>query len=120
MMPPCPISEAARRAEATVHQVRTYVAAGLAKPCARTVGGYFLFDEGCIQRLRLIAAATRAGLRLNEIGVLVKVLDGKDPLALQAARRMLTSSIGARRAAIKELQRLVIQNCDAASSEIET
>jgi len=64
---PCLVSEAARRAKATVHQVRTYVAANLVKPCARTAGGYFLFDELYVQRLRLVAAATRAGLRLKKL-----------------------------------------------------
>jgi len=118
MTSPCLISEAAQRAEATVSQVRTYVAAGLVKPCATTAGGYFLFDELCVQRLRLVAAATRAGLRLNEIGVLIKVLDSKDQLALQAARRMLASAIGERRAALENLQKLVNQCHDTGSTEV--
>ncbi len=62
MTPAYPISQAAQRAGATAHQVRTYVAAGLVKPCGITAGGYFLFNEDCAARLRLIAAATRAGV----------------------------------------------------------
>ncbi len=107
MTPDYPISQAAQRAGATVHQVRTYVAAGLVKPCATTAGGHFLFNEECVARLRLIAAATRAGLRISEIGVLVKALEGTNPRAVRAARRSVGNAIGAREAAIQHLHALV-------------
>ena len=46
------LAEAARKAGATVHQVRIYVASGLIRPCATTAGGYLLFEEACVARLR--------------------------------------------------------------------
>lgn len=109
-----PISQAAQRAGATVHQVRTYVTAGLVKPCATTAGGHFLFNEDCVARLRLIAAATRAGLRIGEIGVLVKALEGNNPRAVRAARRSVGKAIGTRQAAIQHLHALVAQTCGTA------
>jgi DNA-binding transcriptional MerR regulator len=53
---PYAISEAARRAGITVHQVRAYVNAGPLNPCATTPGGYFLFDEARVAH-RSVAAA---------------------------------------------------------------
>ena len=69
------LAQSAKRAAATVHQVRTYVTSGLVTPCATTPGGYFLFNDDGVARLRLIAAATRAGLRVADIGALVKSLE---------------------------------------------
>jgi MerR family mercuric resistance operon transcriptional regulator len=120
MTPAYPISEAAQRAGATVHQMRTYVVAGLVKPCATTAGGYFLFNEDCVARLRLIAAAARAGLRISEIGVLVKALEGSNPRAVRVARRSVGNAIGTRQAAIQHLQTLVAQTCRGALPEVST
>ncbi|MCI0356467.1 MAG: MerR family transcriptional regulator [Acidobacteria bacterium] len=101
------LSEAAQRAGATVHQVRTYVTAGLVRPCTTTPGGYFMFDEACVEGLRLIAAATRAGLRIADISPLVKALDTQDPRALRAARQSVLDAIGSRQAALQQLDALV-------------
>ena len=59
------IAQVAARAGITIHQARCYVAAGLVSPCAKTEGGYHLFNGTCIARLRLIGAASRAGLGLG-------------------------------------------------------
>ncbi len=109
------ISEAARQAGLTVHQVRTYVNAGLVKPCATTSAGYFLFGEACVMRLQLIGAATRAGLYLREIACLVRALDGDDRQALNAARRSVVAAIGSRHVAIERLEMLVSGACGAAT-----
>jgi MerR family mercuric resistance operon transcriptional regulator len=111
------VSEAARQAGLTVHQVRTYVNVGLMKPCATTPAGYFLFGEDCVTRLRLIGAATRAGLYLREIADLVRALDGDDRQALNAARRSVLVAISARQAAILRLQELVSGACGAAATK---
>jgi len=58
------LAEAARRAGATVHQVRTYVASSLVRPCATTPGGYLLFEERCVTRLRLITSNTGSSRHL--------------------------------------------------------
>lgn len=117
MPAPYAIAEAARHAGITVHQLRTYLSARLVQPCATTAGGYFLFDETCVARLRLIGAATRAGLRINEIGVLVKALETNEPRAMQSARRSVGEAIGFRQAAIMQLQALVAGECGTAVME---
>jgi MerR family mercuric resistance operon transcriptional regulator len=111
------ISEAARRAGITVHQLRTYLCARLVQPCATTAGGYFLFDDACVARLRLIGAATRAGLRINEISGLVKALETNEPRAVRSARRSVGKAIGSRQAAIVQLQALVAGECGTAAME---
>lgn len=110
--------EAARRAGITVHQVRTYVSAGLVNPCAATPGGYFLFDEACVTRLRLIGAATRAGLRIREIEDLVRAMEDDDLQALRVARRSVAAAIGSRQAAIQQLEDLVSGVCGTGAIEV--
>ena len=111
------ISEAARRAGATVHQVRSYVASGLARPCTTTAGGHFVFDEDCVARLRLIAAATRAGLHIADIGTLIKALARNDRRAILAAYLSLAASIDTRQAAIQRLCALIAQTRGASVPE---
>lgn len=117
MPAPYVISEAARRAGITVHQLRTYVSAGLVKPCAATPGGYFLFDEACVTRLRLIGAATRAGLRIREIEGLVRALGVNNRQALRAARRSVVVAIGSRVAAIQQLEDVVSNVCGTVAAQ---
>src|SRR5260370_22920428 len=102
MPAPCAISEAARRAGITVHQLRTYLSARLVQPCATTAGGYFLFDGACLSRLRLIGAATRAGLPINESTPLLKAVQTNQPRAGLAARRSACQAIASRRAAARD------------------
>ena len=79
---------------ATVHQLRTYVSCGLVKPCARTAAGHHRFNDDCVARLRLIVAATGAGLRIAEIGGLIRAIEcgARDDVAV--ARRMLVAARG--------------------------
>ena len=101
---PLTLAEAAGEAGATVHQVRTYVAAGLVRPCAKTAGGYLLFEEECVARLRLITSATRVGMRIAEIGTLIRALDANDLRAVAVARRSVALAIGTRQSALRELR----------------
>jgi len=108
------LAEAARAAGATVHQVRTYVTAGLICPCATTSGGYLLFEEACVARLRLITSATRVGMRIAEIGALVRALDGNDCPAVAVARRSVEATIGTRQSALHALQVMLSEICGPA------
>ena len=110
------LAEAAQQAGATVHQVRTYVAAGLVRPCATTSGGYLLFEERCVARLRLITSATRVGMRIAEIGVLVRALDDNDQAAAEVARRSVETAIGNRQTALRELQATLSDICGQSAS----
>jgi DNA-binding transcriptional MerR regulator len=105
------LAEAARKAGATVNQVRTYVASGLVRPCATTSGGYLLFEARCVERLRLITSATRVGMRIAEIGVLVRALDGNDQAAAEVAKRSVAAAIGNRQSALLELQATLSEVC---------
>ena len=98
------LAEVARQAGATVHQVRTYVASGLVRPCGTTSGGYLLFEQRCVTRLLLIRSATCVGMRIAEIGVLVRALEDNDQAAAEVARCMVAAAIGSRQSALRELQ----------------
>lgn len=76
---PLSISQVAKAAETTVHIVRNYIAEGLIECCERTEGGYGLFDQRTLERLKLIRLARNAGFMLLEIKPLVislKTLEG--------------------------------------------
>ena len=109
------LAEAARQAGATVHQVRTYVASGLVRPCATTSGGHLRFEDRCVMRLRLITSATRVGMRIAEIGVLIRALDGNDQAAAEVARRSVAAAIGTRQTALRELQITLSDVCGPTS-----
>ncbi|MDE1953527.1 MAG: MerR family transcriptional regulator [Betaproteobacteria bacterium] len=108
---PYTLAEASRRAGVSVHQTRSYVNSGLVKPRAATSAGYLLFDEDGIARLRLIGAATRAGLLIRDIEALPRALAAGDALALQAAYRAIVRIIEHRQDALEQLQDLVAQSC---------
>ncbi len=104
------IAQAAARAGITIHQARCYVVAGLVAPYATTEGGYHLFNGTCVARLRLIGAATRAGLRLEEMRGFCQALDAHDTEKVDATRDLLEARLSERRAALRRVQRLLIWN----------
>ena len=111
------LAEVARQAGVTLHQVRTYVASGLVRPCGTTAGGYLLFEQRCVTRLRLITSATRVGMRIAEIGVLVRALDCNDQAAAEVARRSVAAAIGTRKTALREFQAMLSDVCGPTTSE---
>jgi DNA-binding transcriptional MerR regulator len=62
----------AKRAGLSPHQVRIYLDMGLLRPSATTAGGYRLFDERCVERLKLIKACRDAQINLAEIAEFVR------------------------------------------------
>jgi DNA-binding transcriptional MerR regulator len=111
------LAQAATRAGATVHQLRTYVSCGLVKPCARTAAGHHRFNDDCVARLRLIVAATGAGLRIAEIGGLIRAIEcgARDDVAV--ARRMLVVAIEDRQAALRSLAGMLSSACGPVAAE---
>lgn len=107
------LAQAAAQAGATVNQLRTYVSCGLVKPCARTAAGHQRFNDDCVTRLRLIVAATGAGLRIAEIGGLIRALECGDRGDVARARRMLTAAIENRQAALRSLAGMLSIACCA-------
>ena len=114
---PLTLAEAARKAGATVNQVRTYVAAGLVRPCATTAGAYHLFEEACVAGLRLITSAPRVGMRIAGIGTLVRALDANDRRAVATARRSVDVAIEAWQSTLREL-RMTLSGANAGASPL--
>lgn len=111
MSHPYRIGQAAARAGITIHQARCYVAAGLVSPCATTEGGYHLFNGTCIARLRLIGAATRAGLQLEEMRGFCQALDAHHVEKFDATRDLLEARLSERRTALRRVRRLLTEAC---------
>jgi DNA-binding transcriptional MerR regulator len=69
------VSVVADRVGLSPDAVRYYERVGLLPPPARSAGGYRLYDEAAVERLRFVKGAQRVGLRLREIGELLEVVD---------------------------------------------
>jgi len=69
------ISELAARTGFSASALRYYEQVGLLAAAERSAGGYRLYDEAAITRLRFIDRAKQLGLRLEEIRELVAVWD---------------------------------------------
>lgn len=67
------ISELAERSGFSASTLRFYERAGLVVPDERTPGGYRIYDEAAVERLRFIAGAKQLGLPLEEIRDLLTV-----------------------------------------------
>ncbi|EAZ97511.1 MerR family transcriptional regulator [Marinobacter sp. ELB17] len=94
------ISEAARLCGLSVHQVRTYLDMRLVYACGTTQGGFRLFDDGCLERLKLICSCREAGLGLPEITDFIHALDTGDEQQCRAAKRQMHYTIAVKRAAL--------------------
>lgn len=66
--------ELMKRANVGRETVRYYESRGLIKPVARTPGGYKLYDEETIDKLRFIKNAQKLDFTLNEIADLYTLL----------------------------------------------
>lgn len=69
------IAELSRRAELPVRTVRYYADRDLIRPTGRTAGGYRIFDDGALRRLRFIRRTQALGLPLREILVLLRAAE---------------------------------------------
>lgn len=65
------VSRLALDAGVSVHIVRDYLLRGLLRPVAYTTGGYGLFDDTALQRLRFVRAAFEAGIDFGRTGAAV-------------------------------------------------
>ena len=72
------VSRLALEAGVSVHIVRDYLLRGLLRPVACTTGGYGLFDDTALQRLRFVRAAFEAGIGLDALARLCRALDAAD------------------------------------------
>ena len=105
------ISRLARTAGVSVHVVRDYVLRGLVHPARRTPGGYGLYDEQALARLRLMRALFEAGIDLDELARLCHALDADGDAAECLAR--LRTWLAARRERLESLDRQLAGMADA-------
>ncbi|VUA80574.1 MerD [Klebsiella pneumoniae] len=82
------VSRLALDAGVSVHIVRDYLLRGLLRPVAYTTGGYGLFDDTALQRLRFVRAAFEAGIGLDALARLCRALDAADGDGVCAACRV--------------------------------
>jgi DNA-binding transcriptional MerR regulator len=110
------ISEAAKHASVTVHQVRIYVQLGLVVPCETTSSGHRRYNRACVERLRLIHAAVQSGLLLGEMSVFFQALDNGNRLAMQREQATLVARLAARRRAVQTCKALLSRLADRVSA----
>ncbi|KAK0361277.1 hypothetical protein LTR94_023899 [Friedmanniomyces endolithicus] len=88
------VSRLALDAGVSVHIVRDYLLRGLLRPVACTTGGYGLFDDTALQRLRFVRAAFEAGIGLDALARLCRALDAADGDACRVAATRRASARG--------------------------
>jgi DNA-binding transcriptional MerR regulator len=71
----------------SLRTVRFYEEAGLVIPVARTAGGFRLYDDESIARLRLIMQMKPLGFTLDEMRLLIEVRERLDAVDGDAATR---------------------------------
>ena len=69
------VSEVAKQAGVSADAIRYYEELGLLPPAERTAAGYRQFGEEAVKRIHFIKDAQSLGLRLTEIGELLKIQD---------------------------------------------
>ena len=70
------IGEAADRVGLSIRTIRHYEDAGLVVPSARSEGGFRLYTEPDLDRLRVIKRMKPLGFTLDEMRDLLQILDG--------------------------------------------
>lgn len=85
------IGELAERTALSQRTIRHYDAIGLLKPSGRSEGGYRLYTEHDHDRLMLIRRMKPLGYSLDQMGDLLRALDGADgdSAAAESARSAL-------------------------------
>ncbi len=85
------IGELAERTELSLRTIRHYDEIGLLRPSGRTEGGFRLYTETDFDRLMLIRRMKPLGYSLEQMGDLLRVIDGvhAEGAAGEDARRAL-------------------------------
>jgi len=72
------ISKLAKDADVSVHIVRNYEQRGLLCACERMNGGFHIYDEHALLRMRFIRAGIGVGIALDDMATLLNSLDNDD------------------------------------------
>lgn len=98
------VSKLAEQAGVSVNVVRDYMLRGLLHPARRTEGGYWLYDARALARLRFVRTAFEAGIGLDDLTRLCRVLDANDHAGLLGCVEQLGQQITARQAALSAVK----------------
>jgi len=110
------IGEAARQARLSAKMVRHYESLGLLGQLRRSEGGYRLYSEADVHRLRFIQRGRALGFSMAEIGELLS-LWGQDQRASASVKRIAqqhVDDLSRRIAAMQAMQRALqdlLQHC---------
>jgi DNA-binding transcriptional MerR regulator len=104
------IGEVAERTGLSLRTIRYYEEVGLVRPSSRTSGGFRLYTEVDVARLRLVRRMKPLEFSLEEMRDVLGVLDALEDVALDPAERsrllerlsMYREAAGARVAALRE------------------
>lgn len=83
------IGEVAERTSLSLRTLRHYDEIGLVNPSGRTEGGFRLYTDDDVRRLLLIRRMKPLGYSLEQMGDLLRVLDGAGPGDDPEARTVL-------------------------------
>ena len=110
------IGEAAEQAGLSLRTIRYYEEIGLVTPSGRTEGGFRLYTDADVDRLRLVKALKPVGMSLDALGALLDAADeaapggGRDP---SAARTRLAAALAAARDHCDRLEESIAAARDA-------
>jgi MerR family transcriptional regulator, copper efflux regulator len=88
------IGEAAERAGLSIRTIRHYEEAGLIVPSARSDGGFRLYTEPDLDRLRVVKRMKPLGFTLDEMRDLLTLLDDLAAAENTAVRAALQDRLG--------------------------
>jgi len=110
------IGQLARAVGVSVDTVRYYEREGLLAPRARSAGGYRLFDDGDLGRLRFIRQAKALGFTLDDVAELFALQQGGGPrerVRVRAKRRVADLDRRIRElSAIRDALARLVHQCD--------
>lgn len=97
------IGEVAEQVGLSLRTIRFYEEEGLVVPQARTSGGFRLYGEAVVARLRLIKRMKPLGFSVEEMGEVLTALDSLDAAATTPERRAeLVAQVDAQRDRVEE------------------
>jgi DNA-binding transcriptional MerR regulator len=111
------VSEVARQAGVSADAIRYYEGLGLLRPAERTAAGYRQFDGEAVRRIHFIKDAQSLGLKLTEIGELLKIQDdgacpcGHTKSLLERRLDQVNAELKVLNGLKRELERLSAQEC---------
>jgi len=113
------IGEVANRSGVSVDTVRYYERRRLLSPAARSSGGFRIFSQETVQRIKFIKHAQEMGFSLDEIREIVSDSNGIDEC--QRVHHLLNSKLSdldERMKKMREFRRLLQKNLAACEQEI--